>query len=83
MNAFRLLFLPQDFRSADIGSKFAEKSITVTAAGIGHLVYPGRIRQRVWTFRTNMVDPGQRSGAFTTTIRGDPLRTLDLRNQSR
>lgn len=28
-------------------SKFAGKSITVTAAGIGHLVYPGRIRQRV------------------------------------
>lgn len=29
-----------------MGSKFAEKSITVAAVGIGHLVYLGKIRAR-------------------------------------
>lgn len=38
------LFL--NFRSADIGCKSDGKSITVVATGIGHLVYPGRIRRR-------------------------------------
>lgn len=70
-----------NFRSADIGSKSAGKSITVAAAGIGHLVYPDRIRRR--TDIPNTVDSGQRSGAFTTPIHDDPLCTLDLRNHSR
>jgi len=86
--------LSQNSRSAEIGFKSVEKSITVAAAGIGartrrvvgargigHLVYPSRICQ--CTDIPNTVDSGQRSGAFTTSIRGDPLRTPDLRNHSR
>jgi hypothetical protein len=53
----------------------------VGARGIGHLVYPSRICQ--CTDIPNTVDPDQRSGAFTTSIRGDPLRTPDLGNHSR
>lgn len=64
-----------------MGSKFVEKSITVAAGEIGHLVYLGKIRQR--TNIPSTVDSGQRSGAFATSIRGDPLRTLNLCNHSR